>query len=129
MDYKISDTNTFYSFYLGAGITGDFKVHESESFTLNFFFQSTCGYSNILPGDANPMVGTLNVDDGKRHLIGNLSSNNHGFYNINAFFSNNFDGLNLIIGSQIRGTYVNPALYVFYVGVNTNLKNITKLFK
>lgn len=101
----------------------------SDDYKLHFAFQGTVGFSNVEPGNGKHYVGNQDVENRNRDLIGNLGSNTYTFHLVHAYFTNSFNGLNLLIGTQIRGTFENPALYVFYVGVNTDLNKIAGLFK
>lgn len=123
------DKNNFYGIYFGAGLTGDFNIVSSDDYKLHFAFQGTVGFSNVEPGNGKHYVGNQDVENRNRDLIGNLGSNTYTFHLVHAYFTNSFNGLNLLIGTQIRGTFENPALYVFYVGVNTDLNKIAGLFK
>lgn len=129
LETSFSDKNNYYGIYTGAGLTGNFKVSTKDDFALDFVFQATAGWNNLQPGNGNSMLGGIDVDNENADLIGNLGSKHKGFYWVNAHFDNTFSGLNLQIGSQIRGTFDNPALYVFYIGINSDLKKVAELFK
>lgn len=124
-----SDKNNYYGIYTGAGITGNFKVSPNPDYGLDFMFQATTGWNNLQPGNGSNMLGSINVDNNNADLIGNMGSQHKGFYWVNAYFNNTFSGLNLQIGTQIRGNFDNPALYVFYVGISSDLKKVASLFK
>ena len=54
---------------------------------------------------------------------------NNGFFIIHSYFENNLTGVNLVVGTQIRGDYITQPLYMFYIGLNTNLENLVDLLK
>jgi hypothetical protein len=124
---KASEKNTFYGGYFGIGGTGDFKVCDTNAFSLNFFTQITLGLTNIQPGSGRSSIGDMDINN-TADLSANMSSEHHFFHLIHSYFNSNFDGLNLIIGAQIRGPFEAPPLYAFYVGINTDLNKISALF-
>lgn len=129
LNTNYSINNTYFGFYFGTGITGDFKIIDSEEYKLTYFFQGTVGISNIqLGNNSNPF---LESDYFKNNVnfTNNYDPSKHFFHLFNTYVSNKVNGLNLLIGTEIRGNFESAPLYIFYVGVNTDLEKIGALFK
>lgn len=117
-----TDTKQFVGAYFGLGITvkPNFKLKKTK---INCFFQATTGLSNT---KLSEQLTTF-----KKNKTNNFESkkDNNGFFIIHSYFENNLTGVNLVIGTQIRGDYITQPLYMFYVGLNTNLENLADLLK
>lgn len=107
--------------YFGAGATAKFNFQGVAR--LRYFFQGTAGFSNT---HLNPKLFPQNQNE-----LPNYKEKNGAapFFLIHSYFENNVSGLNLILGGQLRGNFTNAPLYMFYLGVNTDLNNLIGLFK
>jgi hypothetical protein len=128
LDKEYSLDKTYFGYYFGAGITGDFIILDKEPLKLRYFVQGTVGFSNIKSGSAKSLNGLQTVKDNYSDFMPNFETNNHTFHLFNTYVSNKINGLEIQIGSEIRGNFTSPPLYIFYVGLNTDLENIAKLF-
>lgn len=111
--------------YFGGGLTAKMKFDfgTTDSTKINYFLQGTTGISNT---QLNPKL----YPSSSNNLP--LYEENNGakpFYIIHSYFENNITGIKLIIGGHIRGNYATAPLYNFYVGINTNLDNLKKVFE
>jgi len=129
LDKEYSLDKTYFGYYFGTGITGDFIILDEPKFKLRYFVQGTVGFSNIKAGSTKSLNGFQTGKDNYSDFMPNFETNNHTFHLFNTYVSNKINGLDLIIGSEIRGNFTSPPLYIFYVGLNTDLENIAKLFQ
>lgn len=129
LDKEYNIDKTYFGYYFGSGITGDFLVYDAANFKLRYFVQFTAGYSNIKPGNSRSINAFQKIKDNYSDFTPNFDTDNHFFHLFNTYVSNKVNGLDLIIGSEIRGNFISPPLYIFYVGINTDLDKIAKLFQ
>jgi len=101
---------------------------DAPKFKLRYFAQFTAGYSNIQPGNSKSINAFQTIKDNYSDFTPNFDTNNHFFHLFNTYISNKINDSDLIVGSEIRGNFTSPPLYIFYVGINTNLEKIVQLF-
>lgn len=111
--------------YFGAGLTAKMKFDFgiTDSTKVNYFLQATSGLSNT---QLNPKFYPTSSNN---LPIYDENDGVQAFYIIHSYFENNITGIKLIIGGHIRGNYTTAPLYNFYVGINTNLENLKKIFQ
>jgi hypothetical protein len=129
LENNFSITNTFFGYYVGVGITGDFNIIKQDNYNLRYFVQETLGYSNLQLGNSKALLTQNEYFNNNVNFMGNFSSDRHLFHLLNTYVSNKINGLNIMIGAEIRGVFDSPPLYIFYVGINTDLQKIGGLFK
>lgn len=125
---------TYFGFYFGVGVTGDFLVLNENNYKLKFFAQVTAGFTNIRQNNSeNERPYVITPDPNPLYSFDNFTFNldpqRKTFYLLHSTFSNKFNGIEILIGSEIRGVYVRAPLYIFYVGLSTDLKKLAEVFK
>lgn len=117
-----SDIKQFVGAYFGLGLTAkpNFNLENTK---INCFFQGTVGLSNT---QLSQKLIEINENNTKPFTNDKSSA---AFFLIHSYFENNLTGVNLVIGSQIRGNFTTQPLYMFYIGLSTNLENLTNLLK
>ncbi len=110
--------------YFGAGLTGKFKFggKKDNSTSTNYFIQGTIGGSNT---KINPKLFEQNTNNPPKF---EETTGAKPFFIIHSYFENNLTGINLIIGTQIRGNFSTAPLYTFYAGLCTSLDKVRELF-
>ncbi len=121
--------NTYFGYYLGGGLTGDFIIIDQENYKLRYFIQETIGFSNVQSGNSKSTFTDNNYFNNNVNYTGNFDSSKHFFHLLNTYISNKINGLDIIVGTEIRGVFDSPPLYIFYVGINTDLQKIGDLFR
>lgn len=121
LDRDISYTKQNIGAYFGIGATAKFNFDGVTK--LRYFFQCTTGISNT---QLNPKLYPQDQNQPPSYVEKNGVA---PFFLIHSYFENRINGLNLILGGQMRGNFSNAPLYMFYLGVNTNLDKLEALFK
>ncbi|MEC4049123.1 hypothetical protein OX284_006755 [Flavobacterium sp. SUN046] len=129
LDNEYEIDKTYFGYYLGVGTTGDFLIVDNSDFKLRYFVQFSTGFSNIQEGNSRSINAFQEVKNNYSDFTPNFDSNKHFFHLLNTYVSNKINNLNLIIGTEIRGNYLSPPLYIFYVGINSDLDKIANLFQ
>jgi|GEM_PF-2868544 len=121
LNRDVSYTKQNIGAYFGAGATAKFNFGGKAK--LKYFFQGTSGLSNT---QLNPKLYSQSQNELPTF---NEKNGVTPFFLIHSYFENNIGGLNLILGGQIRGNFTTAPLYMFYLGVNTNLSQLKGLFE
>ena len=129
LERNLNINNTYFGYYFAPGLTGDFNIIEADGYKLRYFMQESIGYCNLQLGNSKSLFTDENYYNNNVNFMGNFFSGKHFFHLLNSYVSNQINGLNIIVGTEIRGVFDAPPLYIFYVGVNTDLQKIGGLFK